>query len=180
MPTTRARHFRPIPITTPPLLKQAGGTYGEDLDDVKRDMEGKPGPCRPGTGCQDQGTTDPLITMHSQESPRNDSEQTSEPLINTHRILASFSNPLAAPEHETPGKFIVAGDSGVPAMHAALMPNGKVMFLDKIENYTQLTFENGEFAYSSEWDPVSGKVTPLAYKARSERPSNITTLADHS
>jgi hypothetical protein len=96
--------------------------------------------------------------------PVNNTDQTSEPLINTHPMFASFSKPVPASEHEMPGEFRVIGDSGVPAMHAALMPNGKVMFLDKIENHTQLKFDNGEFAYSAEWDPVTGEIAPLAYK----------------
>lgn len=52
----------------------------------------------------------------------------------------------------------------MPAMHAALMPNGKVVFLDKIETYTQLRLDNGELAYSTEWDPESGQLVPLSYK----------------
>jgi len=31
------------------------------------------------------------------------------------------------------GKFDIIGESGVPAMHAGLMPNGRVFFLDKVE-----------------------------------------------
>jgi hypothetical protein len=49
-------------------------------------------------------------------------------------------------------------------MHAALMPNGKVMFLDKVEDYTRLKLPNGRFAYSSEYDPQANTVVPLAYK----------------
>jgi hypothetical protein len=48
-------------------------------------------------------------------------------------------------------------------MHAALMPNGKVMFLDKLENYTQLKNPNGYYAMSSEYDPVTHQVVPLTY-----------------
>jgi hypothetical protein len=59
---------------------------------------------------------------------------------------------------------VIKGRSGVPAMHAGLMPNGKVVFLDKVENYTELKLPNGQFAYSSEYDPVTQKVVPLAYK----------------
>jgi hypothetical protein len=44
------------------------------------------------------------------------------------------------------------------------MPNGRVVFLDKVENYTELKLGNGQYAYSSEYDPVTQKVTPLAYK----------------
>jgi hypothetical protein len=49
-------------------------------------------------------------------------------------------------------------------MHAGLMPNGKVVFLDKVENYTELKLGNGQYAYSSEYDPNTQKLTPLAYK----------------
>jgi hypothetical protein len=50
--------------------------------------------------------------------------------------------------NEVPGSFEVVGQSGVPAMHAALMPNGRVVFLDKIENYTQVNLTTGGYAYS--------------------------------
>ena len=49
-------------------------------------------------------------------------------------------------------------------MHAALLPNGRVVFLDKIENYTQLKLSDNQYAYSSEYDPTSNTVVPLAYK----------------
>jgi hypothetical protein len=49
-------------------------------------------------------------------------------------------------------------------MHAGLMPNGKVVFLDKVENYTELKLGNGQYAYSSEYDPNTQKLTPLSYK----------------
>lgn len=49
-------------------------------------------------------------------------------------------------------------------MHAALMPNGRVFFLDKIENYTQLVLPNGQFAYSSEYNPADNTRVPLSYK----------------
>lgn len=50
-------------------------------------------------------------------------------------------------------------------MHAALMPNNRVVFLDKVENYTQLILPNGELAYSCEYDPddLSAPIA-LAYK----------------
>ena len=72
--------------------------------------------------------------------------------------------PSPAPANPKPGSLALAGDSGVPAMHAGLMPNGKVVFLDKVENYTQLKLPNGQYAYSSEYDPVTKKVVPLSYK----------------
>jgi len=49
-------------------------------------------------------------------------------------------------------------------MHAGLMPNGRVIFLDKVENYTQLNLTDGQYAYSSEYDPATNKAVPLAYK----------------
>lgn len=80
------------------------------------------------------------------------------------QIFATLDKLVPAPEHEMLGTFRVAGDSEVSEMHAALMLKEKVVFSDKIENYTQLQFENGEYAYSLEWDPISGEVTALAYK----------------
>ncbi|EFE33912.1 uncharacterized protein ARB_07376 [Trichophyton benhamiae CBS 112371] len=50
------------------------------------------------------------------------------------------------------------------SMMAILMPNGKVVFADKIENYTELILPNGQFAYSSEYDPVTNEVVALEYK----------------
>jgi hypothetical protein len=67
--------------------------------------------------------------------------------------------------NEVPGSFEVVGQSGVPAMHAALMPNGLVVFLHKIENYTQVNLTTGGYAYSSEYDPVTNEVVPLAYQS---------------
>lgn len=69
-----------------------------------------------------------------------------------------------APAAATPGTLVKLGRSGVPAMHAGLMPNGKVVFLDKVENYTELKLGNGQYAYSSEYDPNTQKLTPLSYK----------------
>lgn len=70
----------------------------------------------------------------------------------------------AAPVALKPGYLAQKGRSGVPAMHAGLMPNGKVVFLDKVENYTELRLPNGQYAYSSEYDPETEKLTPLSYK----------------
>lgn len=61
------------------------------------------------------------------------------------------------------GQFIVVGDSGVPAMHAALMPNSRVIFLDKLEDFTKLKLANGRFAMSSEYDVQFNNAVPLAY-----------------
>ena len=49
-------------------------------------------------------------------------------------------------------------------MHAGLMENGRVFFLDKVENYTQLKLSDGQYAYSSEYDPETNGVVPLQYK----------------
>lgn len=48
-------------------------------------------------------------------------------------------------------------------MHAGLMPNGRVFFLDKLENYTQMRTANGYYAMSSEYDPVTNQAVPLGY-----------------
>lgn len=52
-------------------------------------------------------------------------------------------------------------------MHAGLLPNGRVVFLDKVENYTQLKLANGQYAYSSEYDPATNLAVPLAYETNS-------------
>jgi hypothetical protein len=67
-------------------------------------------------------------------------------------------------------------------MHAALMPNGRVIFLDKLENYTQLTTNDGNYAMSSEFDPNPqsnsfGKAVPLYYQSNAFC-SGGTFLAD--
>ena len=174
----RPRHFSPIPSAASKSFTLKKGRCGEHFSGARCDSKSKFGPrcsrrgwCgsspahrRLENGCQQGCIIDPELTIQRREIGDNDTEQTSEPLINTHHIFASAGKPLPAPKHKAPGDFKIVGDSGVPAMHAALMPNGKVVFLDKIENYTKLQFDNEEFAYSSEWDPVSGKVTPLAYE----------------
>ncbi|KAL8694247.1 MAG: hypothetical protein Q9218_001073 [Villophora microphyllina] len=80
--------------------------------------------------------------------------------------------PSPAPVNPNPGSLATHAPSsqnpliqaGVPAMHAGLLPNGKVVFLDKVENYTQLKLPNGQYAYSAEYDPNTRAVVPLAYK----------------
>lgn len=58
--------------------------------------------------------------------------------------------------------FKLAGSSGVPAMHAAVLPpDGKVIFLDKVEDYSELQLPNNRYAYSSLYDPSTHKLTPL-------------------
>lgn len=48
-------------------------------------------------------------------------------------------------------------------MHAGLMPNGRVIFLDKVENYTQIKLPDGQYAYSSEYDPETNTAVGLQY-----------------
>ena len=86
----------------------------------------------------------------------------SGPCVNAPAVAAPKASP--APAAAKPGTIQIKGRSGVPAMHAGLMPNGKVVFLDKVENYTELKLANGQYAYSSEYDPTTQKLTPLAYK----------------
>lgn len=59
--------------------------------------------------------------------------------------------------------FQIPGRSGVPAMHAAVLPpSGKVMFLDKVENYSELRLPNQRLAYSTLYDPETRELSPLA------------------
>ncbi|ATZ50700.1 Bcgo1 [Botrytis cinerea B05.10] len=96
--------------------------------------------------------------------------------LNAPAVAAPGASP--APAAPVGGAFNIVGSSGVPAMHAALMPNGRVMFLDKLENYTQLKLPNGYYAMSSEYDPATNAVaTPLAYKTNAFC-SGGTFLAD--
>ena len=48
-------------------------------------------------------------------------------------------------------------------MHAGLLPNGRVVFLDKVENYTQIKLPDGQYAYSAEYDPETNKAVGLQY-----------------
>jgi hypothetical protein len=57
------------------------------------------------------------------------------------------------------------------------MLNGRVVFLDKVENYTQLKLPNGQYAYSSEYDPATNRAVPLAYSTNAFC-SGGTFLAD--
>ena len=49
-------------------------------------------------------------------------------------------------------------------MHAGLMPNGRVIFLDKLENYTQIKLSDGYYAYSAEYDPATNTAVGLKYE----------------
>lgn len=55
-------------------------------------------------------------------------------------------------------------------MHAGLMPNGRVVFLDKVENYTQIKLPNGQYAYSAEYNPSDNTVVGLSYKVSDQEP----------
>ncbi|KAI4177102.1 MAG: hypothetical protein LQ343_000584 [Gyalolechia ehrenbergii] len=78
--------------------------------------------------------------------------------------------PSPAPANPNPGTIrILPGSApnvqaGVPAMHAGLMQNGRVVFLDKVEEFTQIKLPNGQFAYSAEYDPATNQVVGLPYK----------------
>ena len=72
--------------------------------------------------------------------------------------------PQPAPAASSPGAFDIVGQAGVPAMHAGLMPNGRVIFLDKVENYTQIKLPDGQYAYSAEYDPATNTAVGLSYK----------------
>ena len=72
--------------------------------------------------------------------------------------------PSPAPAAPIPGSLAIVGQSGVPAMHAGLMQNGRVIFLDKVENYTQLKLNDGQYAYSAEYDPATNDAIALTYK----------------
>lgn len=61
---------------------------------------------------------------------------------------------LCVERHPLDHHFMYGGGSGVPAMHAALIPpNGNVLFLDKVENCTLLTLSSGRYAASFLWNP---------------------------
>lgn len=67
-----------------------------------------------------------------------------------------------SPNH-SPLHFEVVGNSGVPAMHAAMIPpHGKVVFVDKVETLTELQLPNSRWAYSSIYDPLTHQASPLS------------------
>ena len=55
-------------------------------------------------------------------------------------------------------------------MHAALMENGRVVFLDKVENYAQIKLPNGQYAYSAEYDPTTNTAVGLGYHVSGTHP----------
>lgn len=66
-----------------------------------------------------------------------------------------------ASQNVIPGRFELAGRSGVPIMHAALLPNGNVVFVDKLENYTESKLPNDRYAYSTVYNPDTYELQPL-------------------
>lgn len=87
------------------------------------------------------------------------------------QTLSPAPGPVPAKVASTPGAFEIVGQSGVPAMHASLMPNGKVVFLDKVETYSQIKLPNGRYAFSSEYDPVTNSAVGLSIKVYCFAPS---------
>ncbi|KAL8758889.1 MAG: hypothetical protein Q9184_003784 [Pyrenodesmia sp. 2 TL-2023] len=87
--------------------------------------------------------------------------------------------PKPADPNPNPGVLALAPQqAGVPAMHAGLMPNGKVVFLDKVEETTQIgkfredenARHKGQYAYSVEYDPVTmGVPKRIGYNVRERR-----------
>lgn len=84
----------------------------------------------------------------------------SDPTVHDMPKLREIPSPSSISE----GHFSEQGRSGVPAMHAALMPNGNVVFIDKMETYTELRLPSGPFAYSSMYNPESKELSPLSYQ----------------
>ncbi|KAK8234236.1 glyoxal oxidase [Phyllosticta capitalensis] len=89
----------------------------------------------------------------------------SGPCLSAPVVAAPGASP--APPAPILGSFDVVGDSGVPVMHAGLLPNGKVAFLDKVENYTQVKLSDGQYAYAAEYDTELNTYVPLSYKTNS-------------
>jgi len=83
-------------------------------------------------------------------------------LFNLFCTTAALLLSTVASQHVTPGRFEPAGHSGVPVMHAALLPNGHVVFLDKLENYTEARLQNGRYAYSTVYNPLNLELKPQA------------------
>ncbi|RKF55475.1 Aldehyde oxidase GLOX [Erysiphe neolycopersici] len=95
------------------------------------------------------------------------------------RAAPAARAPIAkpAPNAVNPGSFQTIGQAGVGAMHAGLLPNGKVFFLDKLENYSQIKTPDGHYAMSAEYDLNSNQPIPLSYSTNAFC-SGGTYLAD--
>lgn len=90
------------------------------------------------------------VSLHSDKIDKTDDESLFR--SNRHASVSSLQ-----------GSFRIVGQSGVPAMAAVLMPNGNVVFLDKVENYTQLTLDNGRYAYSADFNLTTNTPRGLPY-----------------
>jgi hypothetical protein len=96
------------------------------------------------------------LYMSDSEAYQNCSLQRRVPVWPLYRSTEfKTPDPKQAPFRLNPGRFDMIGQSGVPAMHCGLLPNGRVVFLDKVENYMQLKLPDGQYAYSSEYDPLT-------------------------
>ena len=100
--------------------------------------------------------TTALATLQQHHSNGSYSEAPDYPVTES----VPHANVSLAPRDD--GSFVISGSSGVPAMHAAVMADGKVMFIDKMETYTELKLPNGRYAYSSYYDPENSALTPLS------------------
>lgn len=69
------------------------------------------------------------------------------------QYLILFFSLLGASAASDPNIQVIPTLSGVPVMHAAVLPDGNVIFLDKIENRSQLHLSDGRKAYSAVMDP---------------------------
>ncbi|KAI1005692.1 hypothetical protein K3495_g2532 [Podosphaera aphanis] len=85
--------------------------------------------------------------------------------------------PKPAPVASNGGIFQNIGQAGVAVMHAGLLPNGKVFFLDKLENYSQIRTSDGQYAMSAEYDPITRRPIALSYSTNAFC-SGGTYLAD--
>ena len=78
-------------------------------------------------------------------------------------IIQLFLYAYAAAALEAlPASLEIRGQSGIPVMHAALLSNGKVAFLDKIEDRNGVFLPNGSAAYSCVYDPVTDDCKALS------------------
>ncbi|KAK5088903.1 hypothetical protein LTR05_003126 [Lithohypha guttulata] len=65
-------------------------------------------------------------------------------------------------------------------MHAALLSNGKVVFLDKLENYTESKLPTGRNAYSVEYDPTTHELSPLSLSSNAFCCGDIRALRNNN
>jgi Glyoxal oxidase N-terminus len=77
-------------------------------------------------------------------------------------LLVCFLESAVAAFDNVPASFEIRGESGVPAMHGALLANGKLAFLDKVEDRNKVFLSNGSAAYCCTYDPVTNDIKPLS------------------